>query len=82
MAQDPVPAATLQHTRGICSSVWSPVCQVFGGEVMLHLHPAVLFSLIICKQSVLGSALRGLYCSSEFLPDSVFSSLSLLQAPL
>lgn len=56
--QDPDPAATLQHTRGICSSVWSPGFQAFGGEVMLHLHPAVLFSLIICKQSVLGPALR------------------------
>lgn len=58
MAQVHDPPATLQHTRDICSSVWSPGFQAFGGEVMLHLHPALLFSLIICKQSVLGRALR------------------------
>lgn len=48
----------LLHTRGICSSVWSPGFQAFGGEVMLHLHPAVFLSLTICKPSVLGPALR------------------------
>ena len=32
VAQGPVPPVTLQDKRGICSSVWSPGSQAFGGR--------------------------------------------------
>lgn len=47
-------AAHQRHLQQ-CLESWLPGV---GGEGMLHLHPAVLLPLIICKQSVLGPALR------------------------
>lgn len=80
---------SLQDKRGVCSSVWSPGSQAFAGRqccicTQLLSFPSACASgqcwLLLSHSASPWPA--GLRCSSHLLPDFLFSSFFLLQAPL